>query len=84
VNDRIVEFQTSFSALVREMVVGALERGELPEDEDADQLTFELNGIILAANANFVLHQDPRTLDLARQVVARRLGVAGSSPSRSG
>ncbi len=76
VNERIVAFQSSFTALLRQMVVRALELGELPADEDADQLTFELNGIILAANANFVLHQDRQTLDLARQVVDRRLGVA--------
>ena len=76
VNERIVAFQTSFTELVRQMVVEALERGELPADEDADQLTFELNGIILAANANFVLHQDAHSLELARRVVARRLGVA--------
>ena len=77
--ERIVAFQSSFIALVRQMVVRALELEELPADEDADQLTFELNGIILAANTNFALHQDPGTLDLARQVVRRRLGVTTGS-----
>jgi len=40
------------------------------------QMTFEVTGMLLAANANFVLHDDPAVLDLARQVVGRRLGVA--------
>jgi AcrR family transcriptional regulator len=79
VNQRIVEFQSSLAALIRQFVVSAQERGELADDEDPDQLTFELNGIILAANTNFVLHRDPRALDLARQVVRRRLGVTASA-----
>jgi AcrR family transcriptional regulator len=76
VNERIVAFQTSFAALIREFVAAALELDQLPADEDPDQLTFELNGIILAANMNFVLRQDAHALELARQVVRRRLGVS--------
>jgi AcrR family transcriptional regulator len=75
VNERIVAFQSSFAALVRQFVATAQELDQLAADEDPDQLTFELNGIILAANMNFVLHQDSRALDLARQTVRRRLGV---------
>jgi len=75
VNERIVAFQTAFAALIREFVTAALELDQLPDEEDPDQLTFELNGIILAANMNFVLRQDAHLLDLARQVVRRRLGV---------
>jgi hypothetical protein len=45
--------------------------------EDPDRLAFELNGIILAADTSFVLHGDPAVLDLARQVVHRRLGLDG-------
>jgi len=55
----------------------AIERSELPPGEDPDRLAFELNGIILAADANFVLHDNPAVLDLARQVVRRRLGRGG-------
>ena len=79
VNERIVAFQISFVTLIRQFVVRAQELGQLADDEDADQLTFELNGMILAANTSFVLHQDPRTLDLARHVVRRRLGVKSVS-----
>ena len=67
------------TALIRQFVVTALERRELPTDEDPDALTFELNGIILAANTNFVLRQDPATLEMASNVVRRRLGVAATS-----
>jgi AcrR family transcriptional regulator len=77
-NERIAAFQRTFTTVIRQFVVRAQELGQLAEDEDPDQLTFELNGMILAANTNFVLHQDPRALDLARQVVRRRLGMTSS------
>jgi AcrR family transcriptional regulator len=88
VKERIATFQSRFVGLIRQFVVAALERQEIPADEDPDQLTFELNGIVLAANTNFVLHSDPAALDMARRVVRRRLGVrekadapTSSSPS---
>jgi AcrR family transcriptional regulator len=79
VKDEIAAFQGEFTSLLRRFVVTALELHELPADEDPDALTFELNGIILAANTNFVLRQDPRVLDMARSIVRRRLGITTSS-----
>ena len=73
VNERVAAFQRSFAGLIRQFVASALDLGQLPSDEDADQLAFEVNGIILAANTNFVLNQDPGALEIARQVVRRRL-----------
>ena len=73
VHERVAEFQRSLASLIRQFVVTAQQRGELPADEDPDQLTFEVGGVILAANTNFVLQQDPRALEVARQVVRRRL-----------
>jgi AcrR family transcriptional regulator len=75
VKEEIAAFQSSFTGLIRQFVVTAIERDELPAHEDPDALTFELNGIILAANASFVLRADPAALDLARTVVRRRLGL---------
>ena len=79
VKDRVAAFQGGFTALIRQFVLAALERHELPDDEDPDELTFELSGIILAANANFVLRDDQATLDMARQIVRRRLSGVRSS-----
>jgi AcrR family transcriptional regulator len=79
VNERVAAFQGRFTSLIRQFVVTALERLELPADEDPDTLTFELNGIILAANASFVLRGDPAAIELARQVVRRRLGITAST-----
>jgi AcrR family transcriptional regulator len=74
VRERVAAFQSQFVALIRGFAATALEQNELPASDDPDQLAFELNGIILAADTNFVLHDDPAVLDLARQIVRRRLG----------
>ncbi len=80
VKDEIAAFQHDFTSLIRQFVVTALEQHELPADEDPDALTFELNGIILAANANYVLRRDPAALNLASAIVRRRLGIAAAAP----
>ena len=83
VREHVAAFQGRFAALIRQFIVTALDKHELPSDEDPDALTFELNGMILAANANFVLRGDPAVLDMARHVVRRRLGITATSPARS-
>ena len=77
VKERVAAFQSGFVALIRGFAATALAQEELPAGEDPDRLAFELNGIILAADATFVLQDDPAVLDLARQVVHRRLGLDG-------
>ena len=74
VRDLIASFQARFGDLVRGFAATALARHELVAGEDPDRLAFELNGIMLAADTNFVLHDDPAVLDLARQIVRQRLG----------
>ena len=76
VKERVAAFQGRLTALIRQFVVTAQERDELPAGEDPDALTFELNGIILAANTSFVLREDPAVLAMASGVVRRRLGRA--------
>jgi AcrR family transcriptional regulator len=74
VKEQVAAFQARLTALVRKFVVTAIEHHEIPADEDPDALTFELNGILLAANSIFVLRADPAALEMARGVVRRRLG----------
>jgi AcrR family transcriptional regulator len=75
VRELITACQTEFGALIRGFAATALARNELAAGEDPDRLAFELNGIMLAADTNFVLHDDPAVLVLARQIVRQRLGV---------
>jgi AcrR family transcriptional regulator len=76
VKEAVAGFQAGFVDLLRGFAATAIEQNQLPSGEDPDQLAFELNGICLAADANFVLHDDPAVLDLARQVVRRRLSLS--------
>ena len=75
VKEQIAAFQWRLTALIRQFAVTAIEQHELPADEDPDALTFELNGMILAANTNFVLRDEPAALDMAKRIVRRRLGI---------
>jgi AcrR family transcriptional regulator len=79
VSERVAAFQSALTALIRRFIVTALEQHELPADEDPDGLTFEIGGMILAANSNFVLRQDPAALEMAKTVVRRRLGEPRST-----
>jgi AcrR family transcriptional regulator len=81
VKEAVASFQSQFVDLLRGFADTAIGQQELPADDDPDRLAFELNGIILAADANFVLHDDPAVLDLARQVVRRRLGLSDKENS---
>lgn len=81
VRDRVAAFQTGFTRLLHDAAAAAIEAGELPATEDPAAVAFELNGLILAADARFVLADDEAVLDLARSVVRRRLGVPGSTGS---
>jgi AcrR family transcriptional regulator len=78
VKERVVLFQTAFVDVIRGFAGTAIAQGELAPDEDPSQLAFELNGMILATDASFVLQDDPAVIELARRVVHRRLGVKRS------
>ena len=82
VKELVAAFQAQFVGLIRGFAAVAIDQHELPATDDPDRLAFELNGIILAADATFVLHDDPGVLDLARQVVHQRLGF-GPPPARA-
>jgi AcrR family transcriptional regulator len=76
VKDLITSFRSEFGDLMRGFAATAVARNELFAGEDPDRLAFELNGILLAADTNFVMHDDPAVLDLAREIVVQRLGVS--------
>ena len=75
VKERLRAFQQRLSGLILHHAQQAQELGQLPAGEDITLLVFDLNGIILAANANFVMTDDPAVLDMGRRAVRRRLSV---------
>jgi AcrR family transcriptional regulator len=76
VKERVGLFQQRFVGMIFGFAQRARELGQIPEDEDLTLLVFDLNGIILAANANFVMTENATALDIARRAVRRRLGLA--------
>ena len=75
VKDRVAAITAGFTALLASFAATAIGQHELPAREDPDRLAFELHAILLAADAKFVLYDDPAVLDLGRTLVRRRLGV---------
>lgn len=54
----------------------AQKNGQLRADTDVGVLVFELNAIVIAANAGFILHDDPVVISRARTAVARVIAAA--------
>jgi len=77
VKDRIAAVQSGFTAFLRLCAVIAIEQHELPATEDPALLAFELHSILLGADTNFILHDDPGALALGRRGVRHRLGLDG-------
>lgn len=50
--------------------------GALEPAEDAQQLGFEIDAYLLLANAQFVVDDEPASLERARRAIQRRLGEA--------
>jgi AcrR family transcriptional regulator len=78
VKERVAAVQAEFDELVRAFAATAVRQGELAAGEDPVRLAFELHGIMLAADTDFVLHDNPAVLDMAGQIVRQRLGLGNN------
>jgi AcrR family transcriptional regulator len=81
--DALLAFVEQIRRAVRHEVRLAQRLGELREDVDPDQLTFELHATILEANFSRQLYRDERSLDRARRAIATRLQEAESASVRT-
>jgi AcrR family transcriptional regulator len=73
VRDAIATSYRDWIALLQEEVRTAQGAGEIDTGEDPEQLVFELNGILVAANVFFLLFDEPAELERARRGVRERL-----------
>jgi AcrR family transcriptional regulator len=74
-------------AALTDVVREARAMGEIAATEDVDQLTFELDALLLGANFAYVFFDDPAALDRARRGVRERLERAAGrrvTPAASG
>ncbi len=73
VKERLAQAYRDWLGLLAATIRAAEDRGELARGVEADQLAFELNGLLLGANALFLLQDDPAALERARRGSRERL-----------
>ena len=76
VRDRIIEFIESWVGELIQAVEDAQRLGEIDATEAAGQLAFEVNAMLLMANAAYVMDPGPDPLDRARRGIERLIGPA--------
>jgi AcrR family transcriptional regulator len=82
VKDHLRGVYAGLLAALTEVVGEARAIGEIAATEDVDQLTFDLDALLLAANFAYVFFGDPAALERARRGVRARLERASAPPSR--
>ncbi len=80
VRQLLADNQRELLNLFAECIVIAQERGEVDRSLDPERGSFSVDAILVGADLNYVLFQDPRFLHLAGGEVRRMLGVADSEP----
>jgi AcrR family transcriptional regulator len=84
VRERIRDFFERWLQDIAAMVREAQHRGEIEQSIDAEQLAFEIDSLLLGANAGFVLFADSNALQRARTGIRQRLRLArGPRPGRA-
>jgi AcrR family transcriptional regulator len=74
VRDRIFDVIVDWMGALTAAVAGAQAAGEIDPDEDAGQLAFEIDAMLLMANATYVMHPGGEALDAGRRGIARLIG----------
>jgi AcrR family transcriptional regulator len=83
VRDRIVEFIGEWVGDLLQAVTAAQAAGEIDRAEDVEQLTFEVNAMLMMANAAYVMNPSPEVLERARRGVARLIGPEPARGARA-
>src|SRR5262245_26231191 len=69
VHDRVLEVLNSWLSLLRQCILDAQALGEIDAGAQVDQVVFEIQAMLLAANFLFVMTNDPLRLTQARRGV---------------
>jgi AcrR family transcriptional regulator len=75
VKDRVLGFYGDWMDMLADLIREAQRRGDLDQAVDPEQLAFEIDSLLLGANAGFVLFSDHRALDRARTAIRKLLGA---------
>ena len=74
VRDAIAGLTTVWDRDLYRQIRTATAAGDLPTDTDADQLVFEISGVVLGLNNALQLHRDTKAPSRARKSLTRLLG----------
>ncbi len=75
VRELVADYQRDWMELLGSAADDAVANGHLRAGTDVALLVFELNALVTAANAAFILHDDPAVVGRARAAVERVLSV---------
>jgi AcrR family transcriptional regulator len=65
--DRVMQLQSQWVAAFTAALLQACDDGELPPNTDRNQLVFEITAMMFCANFAWIVNEDERVLDQARQ-----------------
>jgi AcrR family transcriptional regulator len=80
VRDRLVAFLGDWLGQIETAARDAQTAGEIDPEEDAAQLTFEIEAALLLANAQYIVMRTQEPIERARRAINRRL--ASAAPRR--
>ena len=81
VRERIAAFQREWMGTLERLAAEARAAGELDRSADPKQIAFEVNAMLAAANATFLLQHDAAVFDRARSGLVGILERSSSLPS---
>ncbi len=75
VRDRLIEFLDDWLGRLEAACRDAQQEGAIDPTEDVGQLVFEIEAVLLLANAQFVVTRTPAPIERARRAIERRLNA---------
>jgi AcrR family transcriptional regulator len=83
VRDSVALQMTRWAETLADYARTAIERGELREDTDPDQLAFELDALGTAVNSGWQLHEDEAVFERGHRAIRRRLEADATEAGRA-
>jgi AcrR family transcriptional regulator len=83
VRDAVATQMASWAGLLGDCARVAIERGELVQDTDPEQLAFELDALGTAVNSGWQLHEDATVFERGHRAIRRRLEADATDAGRA-
>jgi AcrR family transcriptional regulator len=83
VRDCVAQQMTRWTEMLAAYIRAAIERGEMREDTDPEQLAFELDALGTAVNSWWQLHQNDDVFERGHRAIRRRLEADATDAGRA-